>query len=355
MRRICLVGPYSAHLNPISLHLRRLKPILEGSGLSVTVFDTEGGGGNADGIVSASSRLAMLRTLWSLPPAIIEFHTDRIDPLTGISVALLAGKHQVLVSLHGGTSAGQVGSWSWPQRTALSWTRLVIVHDLTSQDQAKRLTWKGRIVALPEYLPPSESPSLQRQELLDLRAKHKFLIVAAAPEMGIRLGGDVHGAGILVDAVQKLVQDAGCDVAVIFHVSKTAEPASLLDVRRRLAEATLEDRWQLIDGQPDLLPALWPIADAFVRPGAVVLDGRTQRDVMSARVPVVVSDVSDAGPGVLTFHQGDANDLYRVLLELTRTLEEVKVRLDQLPFRGTPDRYVQMYRSLGRERVALTS
>lgn len=204
---------------------------------------------------------------------------------------------------------------------------------------------------LPEYLPPADPPDIDRKDIADFRQSHQFLVAAEAPELAFHLGEDLYGAGVLIDAVHELHSKHGMDVGALFLLKKVGDEGRLKGLRDHVKELEMEDRFRFIEGKVRSPESVWRAADLFVRPTLVEREQDFLREVLSVGTPVVAGDCVRREPGVQLYKSGELTDLVRVLEVNLRELEQAKKRVSELPFRATPERYIKMYRSLGRDRT----
>jgi glycosyltransferase involved in cell wall biosynthesis len=182
----------------------------------------------------------------------------------------------------------------------------------------------GKIEIIPEFIPPSMVPPLERDDVLALRKKHKYLLSSNAYQISFHKNEDLYGIDLLIDVLNSLYHSFGFDVAIAFLLPAVGNPDYFLNLKQRLKQYTLEDRFLFITNPIEEASSLWKISDGVIR--ATNTDGNSVSilEALHLGVPVVASDCVERPAGVVLFKSRDAEDLKNKIVFLFDNLDLCK-------------------------------
>jgi glycosyltransferase involved in cell wall biosynthesis len=326
---LLLLGPIPPPFGGISVHLGRLVPLLENAGFAVAVlnhFDST----DAPFVLEALKRnpLNYYRMPRRFRTRIIHYHHSRWPHLMAVALGRGSSKARYIVTLHAGDIEkhfpqliSRVPLVARLTRWALRRFDVVVVVDPTIGSIIQEHLNGHRVELLPAFL-EADKPELQTYDpAVETFLDAGPLLVVAAYDIQFRPdGGELYGLDTVVDAFVRLAgeqEDLRLAIFVARRPARRRAQRHLARLEQQLEQAGVRGRVLIVFGQA-LVPALRANA-TFVRPTRAEGDAVSVREAISARVPVVASDVVQRPAGVVTFPVGDSEGLCAALRGLAQS------------------------------------
>lgn len=314
---IAIVGVYPPPLGGISVHIKRLSHILKARGIPFVIID---GSGEPKSPQQEDSRIIdvptekierwCLRYLFQRNEKIVFNHFLRWKVRFFLSLLKLKGV-RVVHTVHSYRSAEQ---FSALERMMIKLTGRLSDHFIAVTDEVKdRLLKVGvpehKISVIPAFIPPDETEAAVTNVPDDVWSffdRHEQVIVANGGIGNLYNGADLYGADLCVESFIRLAREHP-RLGYVFGITHVVDDTKLTELRRRLDEAGLAERFLWVHEQMPLYPLLRRAA-LFVRPTNSDGDALSIREALYAGTPVVTSDVVKRPAGVITFRNRDADD-----------------------------------------------
>jgi glycosyltransferase involved in cell wall biosynthesis len=315
---LAIIASYPPPNGGVSVHVRRLLPLLESSGLSYRVYNAVTESDDPPRVISVrrSRRLWMLRyALFGREPVVYVF-SDRLSVwvITGF-MAALRGK-RVIVRLRNSVLPDLLDDSQRARRALASWamrrmTAIVAVSESLASAAIRAGVEPRRVVHFPGFLPPDDEV-LDRQsvtrDVWDFIESHDPVIAANGRVAWYR-GQRLYGLDSLLDLTVRLkprYPRVGVVVCFWDYESKDEESVSRLRERAR-SEGVSENI--LFNTQVGAFVPVLESSTVFVRPTVTDGDANSVREALYLGVPAVASDVVERPPGTVLFKTRDTDDL----------------------------------------------
>ncbi len=329
---VLILGPVPPPLGGVSVHIRRVVPLLQEAGLEVAVLN------HFSSVefpwVAGALRRNPLRYLWSprrYETNVLHYHHSRWSPLVAVALGKGRSSTRYILTLHADElrrelesrvpGVGALTRWAlrrFDSFTAVSPQIAAFIRDYVPDRP---------IEVVPAFVPSSESVRAA-PEIESFLAAGKTVVVAAYKVQFLPDGRELYGLDTAVAAYETVASERDELQLAIF----VAEPptgrraiAHWSRLEKILADAHLGDRARLFVGRP-LVPA-FGYDVVFVRPTRVEGDALSVREALQAGVPVIASNVAVRPSGVVTFAADDATGLAEALRDsLTAAAPEERQR-----------------------------
>jgi glycosyltransferase involved in cell wall biosynthesis len=316
---ILILGPIPPPFGGISVHLSRLVPKLQRSGLKVGVLNHFGSTAMPF-VMAALSRnpLNYYRVPKRFPARIVHYHHSRWPYLVALALGKGSSPARYILTLHSGdiqkhfpSSKSRTPFVGWITRWALRHFDTIICVDPKIASFIRGHLDRQRLEVLPAFL---ESPDHEAEEydatIETFLKSGRVLVVAAYGVQFLQDGREVYGVDTAVEAFSELAQEQE-DLRLVIFVARRPSRGKprrhLARLERRLEEAGVRDRVLIVFDCP-LVPALRENS-VFVRPTRAEGDAVSVREARRAGIPVIASDVVRRPRGVILFSGDDVTEL----------------------------------------------
>ena len=215
-------------------------------------------------------------------------------------------RRATLVTVHGhGLTRLLRKRWSpraWLARKSLNrFTHLLAVSDSLQVELREALPGLP-VTTVPAFIQADGSSVPNLQAKLASPRESRNTLVASAYRVSFHFGDrDDYGLDMAVELLIRLAPSNSDLRLAIFLAVKPKTPkqiAYLSRLRRRVAEAGIEDRLLILVDEP--LTAAFESGCVYLRPTRTDGDAVSVREALAARVPVVASDVAERPAGTMT-------------------------------------------------------
>lgn len=205
---------------------------------------------------------------------------------------------------------------------------------------------KSKIFVIPEFIPPSKIPNINRQDhIMEMRKKHKFLLSSNASHVVFHNDIDLYGIDMLIQLTSRLSK-ANMDIAFCFLLPKIGDDDYFLKLKKQIKIHNISDRFLFITDPLEEASSLWMISDLVIR--ATNTDGSSLSVFESIYVgtPVLASDCVPRPYGVLLFKTRDLNDLYKKTKEVLLKIKKIKDRIKNIDIENNAYKIIGIYKSI---------
>ncbi len=363
---IGLAGPLPPHRAGMGVYVQRLAERLPQCGARlVTMITNPTGQHAAQGVpvyrprpgrwmAADCMRFALRERVDVLHVHIHGCHWKEMAPLVAVQtlagVPVVVSQHSMIQSVAGMTSNDRAMLAAVCNRLA----RVVVSGPSVEAKLREVGTHAASLVQLPPFLPPT-AEELSWPDwpapLAALRTGPGPLIVSGAGRLDAVNGRDLYGLDVFVRAAAQVLARLP-DARFAFLLAVPGDAGLLSDAQQFLAARGLADR-VVVQMSPMPAPALWQVADVYVRATLDDGDAVSVREALHLGKPVVASDAVGRPTGCLTFRTADADDLARVLLEVAADLPGHRRRVAAHPQLDATAGLADVYRQAVRWRTPL--
>lgn len=323
--RIALFGVCPPPWGGISVHITRLKKVLEQQGNTVACFDTERH--KARHIVSQLYQL--LRFVYAEHPTLMYYHSPYIRlsfvHLIVLRCMRLFTKSKVVVVEHDCRYlASRSGVWKKLYSFSLRCVHeLVFIGQPTYDSYCQNHLYIPRAHSIHGAFIPPDTTTYQTimetypPDLMRFMQEHTPCITGNASNVLITQGYDLYGFDMMIDLVSAL-RTSWAHIGCVVAVSSISDKAYWRQIQARIAQRGLEKYFYFLVGTYEY----WPIiqhADLFVRPTRNENFGISVAEAIYLGIPALASDVCARPAGTVLFQAGNHEDFLAKSLEILRT------------------------------------
>jgi glycosyltransferase involved in cell wall biosynthesis len=313
---ILILGPVPPPFGGIAVHVDRLVPLLQESGLRVGVLN-HFRSADPEFVLGTLNRnpIKYFRKPRRFPAKLVHYHHSRWCHLVATALGKRPGKTRYIVTLHAGDIQKQFPHLTSRlplvrriTRWALRRFDAVIAVDPEVASILQSHLKEKRIEVFPAFL-DARAEDFARYEpaVEEFLESGRVLLVAAYGIQFLQRGGELYGVDTAVEAFIDLARQHEELRLVIFvarHPTRVKARRHLAHLESQLERAGLKDRVLILFGLP-LVPAFRKNT-IYVRPTRAEGDAVSIREAQRAGVPVIASDVVPRPDGVDIFPVANA-------------------------------------------------
>jgi glycosyltransferase involved in cell wall biosynthesis len=316
---VLILGPVPPPFGGIGVHVDRLVPLLQRAGLRVGVLN-HFRAVERPFVLGALKRnpLNYYRLPKKISTQIVHYHHSHWLAIMAVALGKGRSGSRYIVTLHGNALASRLNSriplLSRVTRWALRRFDVIIVVNPHIRNLIHRHIEGRHIDVIPAFLEAAESAPPYDDTTETFLSSGTTLLVPIYQVQFCREGRDLYGLDTVVEAFSKLAVERE-DLRIAFFIANRPKRRKACDYLSGLVERVE----QVGLGGRVLMVFDLPLTPAFRHDVLVVRATRAEgdavsvREAISAKVPVVASDVVIRPPEVMTFLVNDSNDLCRAL------------------------------------------
>lgn len=316
-KKILIVGTYPPPLGGVSVHIYRLKRLLNENNDTLSIFDV------SKKTFPGLKTLRLIFLLISHSWDIVHVHssTPIIMALTG--ALKNAGNYRLFFTDHnprllkGLSKKRRKKIHKFLDRLDLL---VCVTEEIKENHLSSDMSLADRIVVFPAFLPPpmtdlEKITSGYPEPLNNFVATHAPLLLTVAYQLNFFEGQDLYGVDMSIRLMTQLSEQYP-DSGLIIALSNADHNKSYLNkLNDQINSGSLAHRVYLLTGNVEI----WPLikkADLFLRPTNSDGDAVSIREALYFDVPVLASDVTTRPPGCITFKSRDQADFYQKATQL---------------------------------------
>jgi glycosyltransferase involved in cell wall biosynthesis len=357
---LALIGPYPPPYGGISIHLKRLAPLLEREGIRWTHYNISSSTAAGRNVRSVYRfRRAWLAALaFTARERVLHFHApdDVLARSVSLPVTRLRGC-KVIHSFHNSRTIVDPGSLP-PFRRALLRRELLdaaavhVVNPALIDALLKFDVPPERIFVYPAFLPPNPNDKDARsfpQHLVGFLRTHRPALVAIGDPRSVWRGQPIYGLDMTVDLMEALQGELPeIGLLIFLHIGSGLDDRETRALLDRIERKGLSHRVRVVELRRECWPA-FTHADLYVRPTLTDGDAVAVREALWLGTPVVTTNVGERPEGTILCPVGDQSAFIDAVRESWANIGEVKQRVRALRLEDPSERVLSMYRGvLGR-------
>lgn len=326
-------GFYPPPIGGISIYCKRLAEKLHAIDESVIMRDFAQSGYESECVMRVKNRILEFLKLPFVPKRLI--HAQFTNFYLLMMLYLFGWKHDIVLTLHNRRIVLLDG---WKRKVVNQLFRrakYIIYNDpaYTALLREKYDIDNGKIVLLPTYMAPEQSEVKGlTTELEEFINKHEYSISSNAHRVINNVFGDLYGIDQLIDLMNRLVNEKGLDVGMVFCIADIFDHEYYDKCVARIEELGLTEHFCFAVNSPVNGFEVWAHTDLFVRATMSDMEGVSVKEALQFGTPVVASDVCTRPKETVLYRTGDADDLfekvYPLLLERRRVTYVPEVHVE---------------------------
>ena len=310
---ILMIGPYPPILGGVSIHIKRLKHLLQNNGFQVDVFNTA----QAQRFKGQNTIKLTMKILGN-NFKIIHVHGYPYNILRIIMVMRKIKKFKLYITDHNPRlfekHQDNNGKTNFYKRIIPDLDCLVVVASHILEEYRKYgVTSPDNTLIHPSFIPPDlneEATVLKTypKELSDFIGKHKPLLTANAFRLTFYNGVDLYGLDLCVELAARLKQKFPM-IGFLFALADENHQLEYLEkIKKRIIKLGIKNNFYFMSGQKEIWP-LFKKTDLMIRPTYNDGYGISIAESLYFGCPAIASDVCLRPEGTILFKNRDLNDL----------------------------------------------
>ena len=313
----------------ISIYCKRLTDKLHAKESEIIMRNFAGSGSGCDYIVDVKHRLIEFLKLFFVPKRLI--HAQFTNFYLLMMLYLCGWRHNIVLTLHNRRLVLLDGWKRWVVNRLLQRVKYVIYNDPTYTPllHEKFDIDDSKIVILPTYISPGrdELKGLT-PDIASFLSKHEYSISANAHRVIQNVYGDLYGIDQLIYLMDRLVNERGMDVGIVFCISEIFNHEYYNECCARIKKLGLECNFHFVVQSPVNGFEVWAATDLFLRPTMSDMEGVSVKEALQFGTPVVASDVCIRPKEAVLYKTGDAEDLFEKVYPLLQRKSRVAYNPD---------------------------
>lgn len=333
-------GFYPPPIGGISIYCKRLADKLHAKDSDIVMRNFAAPGSGRDYIVDVKFKLVEFLKLIFVPKKLI--HAQFTNFYLLMMLYFCGWRHDIVLTLHNRRLVLLSGWKRWIVNRLLQHVKYVIYNDPTYTPllQEKFDIDDSKIVILPTYISPGKDElNGLTPDITSFLAKHEYTVSANAHRVIQNVFGDLYGIDQLISLMDKLVNDKGMDVGLVFCISEIFNHEYYNECCAKIKELGLERNFHFVIQSPVNGFEVWAATDLFLRPTMSDMEGVSVKEALQFGTPVVASDVCIRPKEVVLYRTGDAEDLF----EKVYPLLQCKTRVTYNPEVQVEDEILRIY------------
>ena len=281
-------------------------------------------------IIDVKNKLIEFFKLLFVPKRIIHSQFTNFKLL--LLLYLFGWRHDIIMTLHNRRLVILNGWKRWIVNRLFQRVKCVIYNDptYTSLLRGKFDLDEAKILILPTYIPPCKDELRGlTEDITDFLSMHTYSLSANASRIiKNELFGDLYGIDQLISLVDRLVNEKGMDVGLVFCISDIFNYEYYNQCRSRIKELGLENNFLFVVDSAVNGFEVWAATDIFLRPTMSDMEGVSIKEALQFGTPVVASDVCTRPQEAILYEAGNADDLFEKVYSLLQIKKRVKYTPD---------------------------
>ena len=265
----------------ISIYCKRLTDKLHAKESEIIMRNFAGSGSGCDYIVDVKHRLIEFLKLFFVPKRLI--HAQFTNFYLLMMLYLCGWRHNIVLTLHNRRLVLLDGWKRWVVNRLLQRVKYVIYNDPTYTPllHEKFDIDDSKIVILPTYISPGrdELKGLT-PDIASFLSKHEYSISANAHRVIQNVYGDLYGIDQLIYLMDRLVNERGMDVGIVFCISEIFNHEYYNECCARIKKLGLECNFHFVVQSPVNGFEVWAATDLFLRPTMSDMEGVSVKEAL---------------------------------------------------------------------------
>ncbi len=348
--KIGIFGPYPPPYGGVSVHIQRLKYLLEKNNVQSTVYDVtqffDKKGKSNDSSVKKWPLIIFFRN------GVVHVHVSGLNivKIFLISNILRITNNKIIITFHSLRNDIENRSWLHKKIMSLGLTRIsnfIVVNQEIKEKLISVGIKSGKIIILPAFLPPNitkEDIEVIPSVIWDFIHNHHPIICANAFRIEFFNNQDLYGIDMCIDLC-KNIKKKYPKIGFIFCLPAIGDDNYFIKMKNMISENCIDDNFFFVTNPYHFYPILMK-SDLFVRPTNTDGDAISIRESLFFKIPVLASDVIPRPKGTRLFSN---RNLYEFSLKVENILENYgryKKELDDLKQDDNFNEIIKIYKKL---------
>lgn len=352
--KIVLIGTYPPPYGGISVHIKRIKQYLEGSGVEVVVYNESKK--ESANIKVIKRYISFIFIIPFIKGDIFHFHTlnKKIRILLGFYKML--GK-KIILTIHGESLNEQINDSNFFVKTLLIRSlkkidKIICVNPKNRNELLELGFNQYRIVNIPSYIHPIEEKNdidNIPKEIWDFMKKAEFLISANGC-IRFHNNEDLYGFDMLVDLISELNYsniEAKLLVCILDVEGQSDEERSYYNnIKKSIQELKLGEKIKFYEVKDSEFYPILKKSKLFIRPTNTDGYGVSIAEAIYYSVPAIASDVCVRPQGTILFKARDKKSLYDKVTEVISKYEFYKDKVKKIKLEDNSFKLLEVYKKV---------
>jgi glycogen(starch) synthase len=349
MKRIILVGGYPPPYGGVTVHIKRLKELLEEKKYNVYVLDLIGDNKkinfpkNVKSFNKGSRILLLLKTLIYIlfkKSDVVHFHTSAFKNFLFSGFFFIASSlfKKRIITIHSGSFVNEVKNYNFFKKQIFKFLitkfhKIVVVNTLQKQFLLdKFVCYENKVIVIPAFIPQRKNDDLISKDFRDkidnIKLGYTNIIVTSG------FMQRYYGHHIIIDALKNLETD----IALVHCFYSSYDQ----DYQRELEKIKEIDKKVhfFYDLTPEEFSYLINKSDIYVRATDRDGDAVAIREALFYGKAVIASDCVPRPDGVILFETNNSEDLHLKVIENLNSIPEIRLYDNEI------ENFIMLYKNL---------
>lgn len=318
-------GFYPPPIGGISIYCKRLAEKLHAKDEHVVLRNFAGSRSDCGYVVDVKNRIVEFLKLFFVPKRLI--HAQFTNFYLLMLLYLCGWRHDIVLTLHNRRLVLLEGWKRWIVNRLFQRVRYVIYNDPTYTQllREKFDVSEEKIVLLPTYISPGKDEwKGLTPDIVAFLAEHEYTLSANAHRVIRNVYGDLYGIDQLISLMDRLVNEKGLDVGMVFCISDIFNHEYYSECLAKIEDLGLENNFLFVIQSPVNGFEVWAATDVFLRPTMSDMEGVSVKEALQFGTPVVASDVCTRPQEAVLYETGNASDLFDKVYPLLQSKQRVE-------------------------------
>jgi glycosyltransferase involved in cell wall biosynthesis len=319
--KVDIIGIYPPPIGGVSVHIKRLKRLLEKNNIECTVYDTNPvtSVDNLNIVPLDDFKLWLLKYFFTVIANIVHYHGSSWVRRAALMFLKLR-QRKVVFTFH--SFRDEIAHWGFLRRCVVKFVLLlgdsfVVVNSEIQNKLIELGAHPSKVVVIPAFIPPEIDETdfaLVPDYVWRFIENHSPIIAANAFRLSFYKGQDLYGLDLCVDLCVSL-KEIFSNIGFVFSLPDIGEKQYFALIQERIKEKGISSNFLFTHEEMEFYPILSK-ANLFVRPTNTDGDSISVREALHLAVPVVASDVVKRPGNVVLFENRNSQDLYDKVLQV---------------------------------------
>lgn len=348
--KIALIGAYPPPYGGISIHIQRLKDILDKKGIECFVYSfSEYDYNNIKNVEGIKSPLKwIINFFFNANEDIIHNHGSDWRLRVIISLMSLMGKKSI-ISIHGESLKKSLEGNYFKKiiiKTSLKFSSAVIAANRDIKELCLNIGVKPEKIHLispfiPPFIKENEINEIPKN-IKDFISKHSPIISANAYKISFFNNQDLYGIDLCVILAAHLQKEYP-DIGFVFLLPNVGNHDYFNKLKSILSEKNIENNFIFITEPLDQFYPILMKSDIFVRPTNTDGDSVSIKEALYLDVPVIASDAVIRHESTILFKNRSMDDYIEKCEEVINNYEFYKKMVESTELEKNDEKILELY------------
>ncbi|MCI3147610.1 glycosyltransferase [Bacillus cereus] len=354
--KVSIVGSIPPPVGGISIHIKRIKRVLEVNGIESCVYNEGGWGNRQERIYPISRYRSFIFKIPFIQADLLHIHSIDMKLRILLGAYKLFGK-KIILTIHGESLSDQLKTSNALMRFLLRMSlkkidKVICVNQSLLDELILLGMDNSNMTVIPGYIHPKEYEEdvmAIPQNVHNFIEKSPFLITANGC-IRFYKEEDLYGVDMLINMMYKL-KNQGVKAHLLFALldkkSQTAEEREYYkELQDRLRKLDLEENFMFYEVENTELYPILQKSQLFIRPTNTDGLGVSIAEALYYNVPSVASNVCNRPQGTILFQSRNDLDLYRVVNDIICNHSRYVKRISKIEIKDYSNELVAAYKEI---------